>query len=145
MYAYINTLFFICCAIDMGEDSDRGSLSEAKLGNTDHRCNLHHLLDSDASDKRATVEDPMLQKATNTHPFSINSCELLLMYVWRLSLSSYTDTYMSTCIRIIMVCIMHMRNTIMILTSSYSTLSHCVTKPEGFIMKDVNLKVHFKF
>jgi len=61
----------------MGEDSDRGSFSQAKLGYTDHRCNLHHFLDSDAGNKRTTVEDPVLQKATNTHPFPIDSCELL--------------------------------------------------------------------
>ena len=76
MCAYTNTLLIICCAIDMGEDSDRGSLSQAKLGYTDHRCNLHHFLDSDAGDKCTTVENAMLQKATNTHPFPADCCKL---------------------------------------------------------------------
>ena len=73
----------------MGEVGDRGDLRQAKLGNSDHLCNLHNLPDTNAGGQCSTVEVPLLQKAANTHPFPVDSCEFLL-YILLYVMATYT-------------------------------------------------------
>ena len=61
----------------MGKVGDRGGLRQAKLGDSDHLCNLHNLPGTNTGGQRSTVETPLLQEATNTHPFPVDSCELM--------------------------------------------------------------------
>ena len=77
-YLIINS---IGCLTDMGKVDDRGGLGQGKLGDSDHLCNLHNLPDTNAGSQCSTAEVPLLQKATNTHPFPVDSCEFLLIYV----------------------------------------------------------------
>ena len=73
----------------MGEVGDRGDLRQAKLGNSDHLYNLHNLPDTNAGGQCSTVEVPLLQKAANTHPFPVDSCEFLL-YILLYVMATYT-------------------------------------------------------
>ena len=60
----------------MGKVGDSGGLRQAKLGDSDNLCNLHNFPDTNAGGQHSTVEVPLLQKATDTHSFPVDSCEL---------------------------------------------------------------------
>ena len=60
---------------DMGEIGGRVCVRQAKLGYADCLCILHYLPGTNAAGKCTTMEVPLLQKATNTHPFPVDSCE----------------------------------------------------------------------
>ena len=66
----------------MGEFGERGCLRQAKLGYTDHLCNMHHLPSGDMGHKCTAVEIPLLQKTTNTHSIPVNSRELKDMCIY---------------------------------------------------------------
>ena len=64
---------------DVGEVGDRGSLGQAELGCSDHCCYRHYLPSNTTGGKWTTTETSLIQKVSNTHPFSIHSCELMDM------------------------------------------------------------------
>ena len=65
------------CLTDVDKVGDRSGIRQAELGNSDHLCDLYNLPDTNAGDQCSTVEIPLLQKAANTHPFPVDSCELI--------------------------------------------------------------------
>ena len=60
LYYKLVAVNIIGCLTDMGKVGDRGGLGQAKLGDSDHLCNLHNLPDTNAGGQCSTVEVPLL-------------------------------------------------------------------------------------
>ena len=61
----------------MGKVSSRGSLRQAKLGNSDHFHYQHYLPGTGEGDQHKTVEIPLLSEVADTHPLPVDSRELI--------------------------------------------------------------------
>ena len=63
----------------MGEIGYGGGLRQAKLGSSGRLCTVHDLPSAGKAAQSTTGEVPPLQEATDTHPRSVDSCELMIV------------------------------------------------------------------
>ena len=59
----------------MGKANRSSGLGEAELGSSDCLCSLHDLPGVDTAGQQTTVEVSQVQKATDPHPFPVDSRE----------------------------------------------------------------------